>query len=86
VHHVPESQDTSLSGSADWPGALAGVAALATITYAIVILPGRGVRSPEFAAAAVLRGCMTHVTSQQPWRRRGIGVVVAERCPSWIVR
>jgi MFS family permease len=27
--HVPESRDTSLSGSADWPGALAGVAALA---------------------------------------------------------
>jgi Major Facilitator Superfamily len=54
VRHVPESRDTSLSGSADWPGALAGVAALATITYAIIILPGRGVRSPEFAAAAVL--------------------------------
>jgi EmrB/QacA subfamily drug resistance transporter len=54
VRHVPESRDTSLSGSADWPGALAGVAALVTITYAIIILPGRGVRSPEFAAAAVL--------------------------------
>src|ERR1700736_2058862 len=54
VRHVPESRATSLSGSADWPGALAGVAALATITYAIIILPGRGVRSPEFAAAAVL--------------------------------
>ncbi|HEY3036380.1 MAG TPA: MFS transporter [Streptosporangiaceae bacterium] len=26
--HVPESRNTSLSGSADWPGALAGVAAL----------------------------------------------------------
>jgi EmrB/QacA subfamily drug resistance transporter len=52
--HVPESRDTSASGSADWPGALAGVAALAAITYAIIVLPGRGVRSPEFAAAAVL--------------------------------
>ena len=52
--HVPESRDTSLSGSADWPGALAGVAALATITYAIIVLPGAGVRSPGFAAAAVL--------------------------------
>jgi len=52
--HVPESRDTSLSGSADWPGALAGVAALATITYAIIVLPGGGVRSPGFAAAAVL--------------------------------
>src|SRR3984893_15648751 len=52
--HVPESRDTSASGSADWHGALAGVAALAAITYAIIVLPGRGVRSPEFATAAVL--------------------------------
>src|SRR5690348_6654502 len=52
--HVPESRDTAASGSADWPGALAGVAALATITYAIIVLPGAGVRSPQFAAAAVL--------------------------------
>ncbi len=52
--HVPESRDTSLSGSADWPGALAGVAALAAITYAIIVLPGGGVGSPGFAAAAVL--------------------------------
>jgi MFS family permease len=48
--HVPESRDTSWSGSADWAGALAGAAALATITYAILILPGRGVKSPEFAS------------------------------------
>jgi EmrB/QacA subfamily drug resistance transporter len=52
--HVPESRDTSLSGSADWPGALAGVTALATITYAIIVLPGGGARSPGFTAAAVL--------------------------------
>ncbi len=52
--HVPESRDTSVSGRADWPGALAGVAALATITYAIIVLPGGGVMSPGFAAAAVL--------------------------------
>jgi EmrB/QacA subfamily drug resistance transporter len=52
--HVPESRDTSASGSADWPGALAGVAALAAITYAIIVLPGAGVTSPQFAAAAVL--------------------------------
>jgi EmrB/QacA subfamily drug resistance transporter len=52
--HVPESRDTSASGSADWPGALAGVAALAAITYAILVLPGAGVTSPQFAAAAVL--------------------------------
>src|SRR6266567_1529943 len=52
--HVPESRDTSASGSADWPGALAGVAALATITYAIIVLPGAGVTSPQFAAAAAL--------------------------------
>jgi len=52
--HVPESRDTSASGSADWPGALAGIVALATITYAIIVLPGAGVRSPQFAAAAVL--------------------------------
>ena len=52
--HVPESRDTSASGSADWPGALAGVAALATITYAIIVLPGAGVTSPQFAVAGVL--------------------------------
>jgi len=52
--HVPESRDTSASGSADWPGALAGAAALAAITYAILVLPGAGVTSPQFAAAAVL--------------------------------
>jgi EmrB/QacA subfamily drug resistance transporter len=52
--HVPESRDTSLSGSADWPGALAGAAALAAITYAILVLPGAGVTSPQFAVAAVL--------------------------------
>ena len=52
--HVPESRDTSLSGRADWPGTLAGVAALATTTYAIIVLPGGGVMSPGFAAAAVL--------------------------------
>jgi EmrB/QacA subfamily drug resistance transporter len=52
--HVPESRDTSVSGSADWPGALAGVSALAAITYAIIVLPGAGVTSPRFATAAVL--------------------------------
>ena len=52
--HVPESRDTSASGSADWPGALAGVVALTAITYAIIVLPDAGVRSPRFAAAAVL--------------------------------
>src|SRR5689334_3939673 len=52
--HVPESRDTSASGRPDWPGALAGAAALAAITYAIIILPHGGVRSPGFTAAAVL--------------------------------
>src|SRR5712691_1969871 len=52
--HVPESRDTSLSGSADRLGALAGVAALAAATYAIIVLPGGGIRSPGFTAAAVL--------------------------------
>jgi EmrB/QacA subfamily drug resistance transporter len=52
--HVPESRDTSPFGSADWPGALAGVAALGTITYAIIVLPGGGALSPPFAAAAVV--------------------------------
>jgi EmrB/QacA subfamily drug resistance transporter len=52
--HVPESRGASASGSVDWPGALAGVVALAAITYAIIVLPGAGVTSPQFAAAAVL--------------------------------
>ena len=52
VRRVPESRDASLPGGADWPGALAGAAALATITYAIIVLPRGGVTSPEFAVAA----------------------------------
>ena len=52
--HVPESRGMSPSGRVDWPGALAGVTALAAITYAIIVLPGAGVTSPQFAAAAVL--------------------------------
>jgi MFS family permease len=51
---VPESRDASLSGGADWPGALAGVAALAAITYAIIVLPAAGVTSPQFAGAVIL--------------------------------
>jgi EmrB/QacA subfamily drug resistance transporter len=54
LRHVPESRNTSLSSRADWPGALAGVAALAAATYAILVLPGTGPTSPRFAAAAVL--------------------------------
>ena len=52
--HVPESRDTSASGRPDWPAALAGAAALAAITYAILVLPGAGVASPQFTVAAVL--------------------------------
>jgi EmrB/QacA subfamily drug resistance transporter len=52
--HVPESRDPSASGRPDWPGALAGAAALAAITYAIIVAPGGGVRSPGFVATAVL--------------------------------
>jgi EmrB/QacA subfamily drug resistance transporter len=52
--HVPESRGTSTSGRFDWPGALAAIAALATATYAIIVLPGGGIRSPGFTAAAVL--------------------------------
>jgi EmrB/QacA subfamily drug resistance transporter len=54
LRHVPESRDTSLSGRPDWPGALAVAAALAAITYAIIVLPQVGVRSPGFIVAAVL--------------------------------
>ena len=66
--HVPESRDTSLSGRADWPGALAAVAALATITYAIIVLPGGGVRSPRFAAAAVLALLSSATFAVTEWR------------------
>jgi EmrB/QacA subfamily drug resistance transporter len=52
--HVPESRDTTRSGGADWPGALAGVTALAAITYAILVLPSAGVSSPQFAVAVAL--------------------------------
>jgi EmrB/QacA subfamily drug resistance transporter len=52
--HVPESRDTSLPRGSDWPGALAGAAALAAITYAIIALPAAGVTSPRFAAAVTV--------------------------------
>ena len=52
--HVPESRDTSVSGGADWRGALAGVVALAAITYGIIVLPAAGVASPRFAAAVTV--------------------------------
>ena len=67
--HVPESRDASSSGSADWPGALAGVAALAAITYAILVLPGGGVRSPGFAAAAVLAVGSSATFAVTEWRK-----------------
>jgi MFS family permease len=67
--HVPESRDTSLSGSADWPGALAGAAALATITYAIIVLPRAGALPLPFAAAAVL-GLLSSATFAVTERRR----------------
>jgi EmrB/QacA subfamily drug resistance transporter len=66
--HVPESRDTSMSGSADWPGALSGVAALASITYAIIVLPGGGDRSPGFAAAAVLALLSSATFAVTEWR------------------
>jgi EmrB/QacA subfamily drug resistance transporter len=52
--HVPESRDPSLTGRADWRGALAGAAALAAITYAIIVLPSAGAASPQFAGAALV--------------------------------
>jgi EmrB/QacA subfamily drug resistance transporter len=52
--HVPESRDISLSGRPDWRGALAGVVALAALTYAIIAVPAAGVASPQFAAAVTL--------------------------------
>jgi len=52
--HVPESRDPAPAGRPDWPGALAGAAALASITYAVIVLPGGGAGSPGFVAAAVL--------------------------------
>jgi hypothetical protein len=44
----------SLSGGADWRGALAGVVALAAITYAIIVLPAAGVISPRIGAAVIV--------------------------------
>ena len=67
--HVPESRDTSVSGSADWPGALAGVVALAAITYAIIVLPGGGVSSPRFVAAAVLAVGSSAAFAVTEWRK-----------------
>jgi EmrB/QacA subfamily drug resistance transporter len=54
LRHVPESRDPTLSGGTDWRGALAGVAALGAITYAIIVLPAAGVASPQFAVAVTL--------------------------------
>jgi len=67
--HVPESRDTSVSGTADWPGALAGVAALGAITYAIIVLPGGGVSSPRFVAAAVIAVGASATFAVTEWRK-----------------
>jgi len=67
LRHVPESRGTS-SGSADWRGALAGAAALATITYAIIVLPSGGVSSPGFAIAAVLALLSSATFAVAEWR------------------
>ena len=67
--HVPESRDTSQSGSADWPGALAGVAALAAITYATIVLPGGGISSPRFVAAAVIAVGASVTFAVTEWRK-----------------
>ena len=69
--HVPESRDTPASGSADWPGALAGAAALAAATCAILVLPGAGVRSPGVRRCRGARGDVRghlrrHRTPRQP--------------------
>jgi EmrB/QacA subfamily drug resistance transporter len=68
--HVPESRDPSQSGRADWPGALAGVVALAAITYAILVLPSAGVASPQFAAAAALALVSSAAFAVAEWRGR----------------
>jgi EmrB/QacA subfamily drug resistance transporter len=52
--HVPESRDSSLTGGADWRGALAGVVALAATTYAIIARPAAGATSPRFIVAVFL--------------------------------
>jgi hypothetical protein len=67
--HVPESRDTPASGRADWPGALAGAAALAATTYAILVLPDAGVTSPGFAVAAAL--AVTSAATFAVTERRG---------------
>jgi MFS family permease len=68
--HVPESRDTSASGTADWPGALASVTALAAAAYAIIVLPDRGVTSPGFAAAAALAVLSSAIFAVTERRRR----------------
>ena len=76
--HVPESRDTSVSGSVDWLGALTGVVALAAIAYGIIVLPAAGVASPRFAAAvtvAVVASVAFVVTERRarvPCSRRAI--------------
>jgi EmrB/QacA subfamily drug resistance transporter len=52
--HVPESRHTARPAGTDWPGALAGVIALAAATYAIIVLPAAGATSPRFAGAVAL--------------------------------
>jgi EmrB/QacA subfamily drug resistance transporter len=66
--HVPESRDASLSGHVDWPGAAAAVAALATTTYAIIVLPTAGVVSPQFTAALVLALVSSAAFAVTEWR------------------
>jgi EmrB/QacA subfamily drug resistance transporter len=70
LRHVPESRDPSVSGRVDWLGALAGVIALGTITYTIIVLPSAGVSSPWFIAGAALAVLSSAAFAVAEWRGR----------------
>jgi EmrB/QacA subfamily drug resistance transporter len=54
LRHIPESSDPEATGRMDWTGAVAGVVALAGITYALIEGPARGLTSPAVLLATIV--------------------------------
>ena len=54
ARHVPETRDPNATGRLDLAGAALAAVGLGGVTYALIELPGHGVRAPDVAAAGVV--------------------------------
>src|SRR5262249_51363927 len=54
ARHVPDSRDPSAPPTIDWPGALLAFGGLGGVTFALIALPGVGVRGPAFLVSLAI--------------------------------